>query len=51
MPRPAPKGQEDRQSFVSRCVSDNQFKLAHPDKDERIDRCYTIWQRSKEKDD
>ncbi len=50
MPEPSPRSDEDRNSFVARCVSDDEFKRAHPDKDKRLGYCYSIWRRHQGKD-
>lgn len=53
IPIPEPEGprpNEDEKTFVSRCVSHEGFKEAHPDKDERLARCFKMWRDSQKED-
>lgn len=50
MPLPEPNQNEEKQDFVSRCVSwlsDNEGEK-YPDNDQRVAICYSQWDRSKE---
>jgi len=47
MPIPNPKGNENKQSFVSRCMEDSVMKKEYPDEKQRVAVCLSKTKRSK----
>jgi len=47
MPLPKPNKSEDKNKFISRCVSDSSMKSEFPDNDQRFAVCYSIFDRSR----
>ena len=41
MPNPSPTETED--DFISRCMSDEEMKQKHPERDERFAVCQNFW--------
>ena len=50
MPKP-PKSNEDKNTFISRCVSELEYLDEGEDRMERLGRCYGMWKRSKSGED
>ena len=47
MPLPHPVGQEDRQSFMNRCMSDPVMQREFPDPEQRTAVCTNQWEQAK----
>lgn len=45
MPLPAPKKGEQRDEFISRCVSDETMKKEYPEQKQRLAVCYSQWRK------
>lgn len=48
MPLPKPKPNEDKDTFISRCASDETMNSEFPEKDQRIAVCYKQWENKNE---
>ncbi len=47
MPLPHPTGKEEKEHFISRCMSDSVMNKEFPDQKQRSGVCYRIWKRAK----
>ena len=47
MPLPSPKGKQDKETFVSNCMSNETMKKEYPDSKQRVAVCYSKWRQSK----
>ena len=47
MPLPSPKGKEEQQDFVSRCMGDTTMNKEYPDQKQRAAICYSQYRRAK----
>lgn len=45
MPLPTPKKGEDKDKFISRCMSNPQSKKDFPNQKQRVAVCHTQWRR------
>ena len=45
MPIPKPTPQEDKKSFISRCMGDSVMNKEYPDSKQRARICYSQWDR------
>lgn len=48
MPLPSPNSSEDKDSFISRCVSELHDKNEFSSQDQRLAVCYSRWEDKKE---
>ena len=48
MPLPEPKPQEEKEEFISRCMSDDIMNKEFPKKDQRAAVCYKQWNKKNE---
>jgi hypothetical protein len=46
MPIPAPKNDESRNDFISRCIGDDKMVDEYPDNKQRVAICSVEWTRS-----
>ncbi len=47
MPLPSPKGQQDKESFISSCMGSDSMKEEYPDSKQRAAVCYSKWREAK----
>ena len=47
MPLPSPKGQQEKDKFVSSCIGDKDMIEEFPDQKQRVAVCYSQWERAK----
>ncbi|MFW5895485.1 MAG: hypothetical protein ACOCT9_01955 [archaeon] len=50
MPLPEPKNREEKQEFISRCMSNDTMKREFNNKDQRLAVCYKQWEKKNESD-
>ncbi|MGV9141539.1 MAG: hypothetical protein ACOC1X_01225 [Promethearchaeota archaeon] len=50
MPKP-PKPNEDKNTFISRCISELEELGEGEDRTERLGMCYGMWENNKESED
>jgi len=43
MPLPKPRGDEDKDQFIARCMSDPTMKKEYPKENQRAAVCYSQW--------
>ncbi len=43
---PKPRGGEEQNKFISRCMSDSHMKSTYPDKDRRLAVCFESFRRT-----
>ena len=49
MPIPSPKGPEEKNKFISRCMSDKVMKKEFPDNKQRVAVCLSKYKKAKAK--
>ncbi len=47
MPLPSPRGREDKDSFISKCMGDHAMNEEFPDRKQRAAVCYSKWKKAK----
>lgn len=47
MPLPSPRGKEEKQSFIKRCMGDETMKEEFPENKQRVAVCYSQWRKAK----
>lgn len=49
MPLPSPKGKEEKNDFISRCMGSSVMKNEFPEQKQRTAVCFSQWRKAKKK--
>ena len=47
MPLPSPKGNQEKDNFISSCMGDSKMKKEFPDSKQRAAVCHSKWKKAK----